>query len=106
MKFSRIASLGCWLILACPLVPDLLAQRREDILSIQRDVAQLQDQIKQLQASQDQKMASLESMLKQALEVFKCGFQQVYGLDSRQVGEDVRRRGRARNEASESISSR
>src|ERR1700682_526240 len=68
MKFSRIASLGCWLILACPLVPDLLAQRREDILSIQRDVAQLQDQIKQLQTSQDQKLTALESLIKQALD--------------------------------------
>jgi len=45
-----------------------MAQRREDILSIQRDVAQLQDQVKQMQASQDQKMAALESLLKQALE--------------------------------------
>src|ERR1700720_3672074 len=68
MKFSRIAGLGCWVILACPLAPHLLAQRREDILSIQRDVAQLQDQIKQLQASQDQKMTALESLLKQALD--------------------------------------
>ena len=44
------------------------AQRREDILSIQRDVAQLQDQVKQMQASQDQKIAALETLLKQALE--------------------------------------
>ena len=44
------------------------AQRREDLLSIQRDVAQLQDQVKQMQAGQDQKLAALESLLKQALE--------------------------------------
>ena len=44
------------------------AQRREDILSIQRDVAQLQDQVKQMQAGREQKMAALESLLKQALE--------------------------------------
>jgi TolA-binding protein len=44
------------------------AQRREDILSIQRDVAQLQDQVKQMQAGQEQKMAALESLLKQTLE--------------------------------------
>jgi TolA-binding protein len=45
-----------------------MAQKRDDILSIQRDVAQLQDQVKQLQAGQDQKMATLESLIKQALE--------------------------------------
>ncbi len=44
------------------------AQKRDDILSIQRDVAQLQDQVKQLQAGQDQKIAALESLIKQALE--------------------------------------
>ncbi len=44
------------------------AQKREDILSIQRDVAQLQDQVKQMQAGQEQKMTALESLLKQALE--------------------------------------
>jgi TolA-binding protein len=45
-----------------------VAQKRDDILSIQRDVAQLQDQIKQLQAGQDQKIAALESLTKQAVE--------------------------------------
>src|SRR5436305_1312842 len=45
-----------------------MAQRREDILSIQRDVAQLQDQVKQMQLSQDQKMTAIESLLKQSLE--------------------------------------
>jgi len=45
-----------------------MAQKRDDILSIQRDVAQLQDQVKQLQAAQDQKIATLESLIKQALE--------------------------------------
>src|ERR1700680_4073092 len=63
MNASRLAAFGFLLLPAF-----LFAQRRDDILSIQRDVAQLQDQIKQLQASQDQKMASLESMLKQALD--------------------------------------
>ena len=66
MKLSRLAAVGCWLALLS--APSLLAQKREDILSIQRDVAQLQDQIKQLQTSQDQKMAALESLIKQALE--------------------------------------
>jgi len=66
MKFPRLAAMGCWLALVS--APSLFAQRREDILSIQRDVAQLQDQIKQLQTSQDQKMAALESLIRQALE--------------------------------------
>ncbi len=46
----------------------LMGQKRDDILSIQRDVAQLQDQVKQLQAGQDQKMSALEGLIRQALE--------------------------------------
>jgi tol-pal system protein YbgF len=57
----------CLLLLA--LSPALLlGQKRDDFLSIQRDVAQLQDQVKQLQAAQDQKMAALEALIRQALE--------------------------------------
>jgi len=57
----------CLLVLA--LSPALvMGQKRDDILSIQRDVAQLQDQVKQLQAGQDQKMSALESLIRQALE--------------------------------------
>ena len=57
----------CLLLLA--LSPALLlGQKRDDILSIQRDVAQLQDQVKQLQAAQDQKMSALEGLIRQALE--------------------------------------
>src|SRR5579872_5959627 len=67
MKLSRLAALSLVLSVCLP-PPGLLAQRREDILSIQRDVAQLQDQIKQLQTSQDQKMAELEGLIKQALD--------------------------------------
>jgi TolA-binding protein len=67
MKFPRLAAFHLVLI-GCLLAPSLLAQKREDILSIQRDVAQLQDQIKQLQTSQDQKLAQLESLIKQALD--------------------------------------
>jgi TolA-binding protein len=63
MNPYRLATVGLLLIPAF-----LMAQKREDILSIQRDVAQLQDQVKQMQTSQDQKMAALESLLKQALE--------------------------------------
>lgn len=68
MKCCRLAAVGCCLVLAIPLTPNLLAQKREDILSIQRDVAQLQDQVKQLQASQDQKLTALETLIKQALD--------------------------------------
>jgi TolA-binding protein len=67
MTLSRLAALHL-VFLGCLPAPSLLAQKREDILSIQRDVAQLQDQIKQLQTSQDQKMAELESLIKQALD--------------------------------------
>jgi tol-pal system protein YbgF len=63
MNASRLAALGFLLIPAF-----LSAQRRDDILSIQRDVAQLQDQVKQFQASQDQKMAALQSLIQQAVE--------------------------------------
>ena len=57
----------CLLLLA--LSPALLmGQKRDDILSIQRDVAQLQDQLKQLQAAQDQKMSALEGLIRQAVE--------------------------------------
>jgi TolA-binding protein len=67
MKLSRLAALPLVLLVCLP-APGLLAQKREDILSIQRDVAQLQDQVKQLQTSQDQKLTELESLIKQALD--------------------------------------
>lgn len=67
MKLSRLVALHL-VVLGCLPVPSLLAQKREDILSIQRDVAQLQDQVKQLQTSQDQKLAELEGLIKQALD--------------------------------------
>ena len=63
MTAYRCAAFG---LLMCP--GFLLAQKREDILSIQRDVAQLQDQVKQLQTSQDQKMAALQMLVQQAVE--------------------------------------
>ncbi len=63
MTAFRLAAVG---LLVCP--GFLLAQKREDFLSIQRDVAQLQDQVKQLQASQDQKIASLQALMQQAME--------------------------------------
>jgi len=57
----------CLLLLA--LSPALvMGQKRDDILSIQRDVAQLQDQVKLLQAGQDQKLTALQGLVRQALE--------------------------------------
>jgi TolA-binding protein len=57
------------LILALALSPALMmGQKKEDILSIQRDVATLQESVKQLQRSQDEKMAALQSMLQQAVD--------------------------------------
>jgi TolA-binding protein len=63
MNASRLLVFGFVLF---PVV--LTAQRREDILSIQRDVAQLQDQIKQLQRSQDEQMTALRALVQQAVE--------------------------------------
>ena len=63
MKVFRLAIFGVMLIPGW-----LQAQKREDILSIQRDVAQLQDQLKQMQASQDQKLDGVSKLLQQALD--------------------------------------
>jgi len=63
MTAFRLAACG---LLICP--GFLLAQKREDILSIQRDVAQLQDQMKQLQTTQDQKFAALQTLVQQAVD--------------------------------------
>ena len=63
MKASRLAAFGLLLLPAF-----LSAQKREDILSIQRDVAQIQDQVKQFRASQDQKTAALQSLIQQAID--------------------------------------
>ena len=69
MKNTSRSSSFHWLMLTAALCPVLLmAQKRDDILSIQRDVAQLQDQVKQLQAGQDQKLDALQSLIQQALE--------------------------------------
>jgi TolA-binding protein len=62
--------LAAFVFLICPAF--LAAQKRDDILSIQRDVAQLQDQIKQLQTSQDQKMGGLEKLIEQAVDQSKA----------------------------------
>ncbi|HLH40285.1 MAG TPA: tetratricopeptide repeat protein [Bryobacteraceae bacterium] len=58
---------ACLILLAGPVA--LPGQKKEDILEIQRDVALLQDQVRQLQKSQDDKMAALQSMLQQTVDV-------------------------------------
>ena len=63
MTAFRLAAVG---LLVCP--GFVLAQKREDILSMQRDVAQLQDQMKQLQTGQDQKFAALQTLVQQAVD--------------------------------------
>jgi TolA-binding protein len=63
MNASRLLVFG---LVVGPVI--LMAQRREDILSIQRDVAQLQDQVKQLQRSQDDQIAALKTLVQQAVE--------------------------------------
>src|SRR5579863_3429603 len=76
MKASRLAALGLLLMPAF-----LCAQKREDILSIQRDVAQLQDQLKQFQASQDQKTAALQSLIQQAIDASNKASAAMAGLE-------------------------
>ncbi len=56
------------LLILAVLAPAIFGQKREDILSIQRDVASLQDQVRQLQKSQDDRMAALQAMLQQAVD--------------------------------------
>ncbi|HUA82706.1 MAG TPA: tetratricopeptide repeat protein [Bryobacteraceae bacterium] len=58
--------LAC-LILLGPLA--LMGQKKEDILEIQRDLALLQDQVTQLQKSQQDKLAAMQSMLQQTVDV-------------------------------------
>jgi TolA-binding protein len=55
------------LLLSIALSPGiLLGQKREDLVSIQRDVAQLEDQVKQLQKALDDKMAALTALVQQS----------------------------------------
>ena len=55
------------LLLSIALSPGiLLGQKKEDLVSIQRDVAQLEDQVKQLQKALDDKMAALTALVQQS----------------------------------------
>jgi TolA-binding protein len=64
---KRLLILG--LVFGSPLAPtSLMAQKKEDIVAIQRDLANLEDQVKQLQRAQDEKMAALQQMLQQSVD--------------------------------------
>jgi TolA-binding protein len=57
------------LLLSIVLTPAILpGQKKEDILSIQRDVASLDDHVKQLQKALDEKTAALTALLQQSIE--------------------------------------
>lgn len=57
------------LLLSMALSPAiLLGQKRDELVSIQRDVAQLEDQVKQLQKALDDKTAALTALLQQSIE--------------------------------------
>lgn len=63
MKASRL------LLLSMVLLPAMLpAQKKEDILSIQRDVADLADRVKQLQKSLEDKTTALTALLQQSID--------------------------------------
>jgi TolA-binding protein len=65
MKGLGFLTLGLALVLSPAMS---LAQKKEDIIALQRDVATLQEQLKGLQKSQDDKFAATQSMLQQAIE--------------------------------------
>lgn len=63
----KIASLVILAIAATPAIAP--GQKKEDIVSLQRDVAQLEDQVRQLQKSQDDKLDVMKRMVQEALDV-------------------------------------
>ena len=63
MNASRLLIIG---LAFSPTV--LLAQKREDILSIQRDIAALTEQVRQIQRAQDERMAALTALVQQAMD--------------------------------------
>jgi TolA-binding protein len=65
MKGLGFLTLGLTLVLTPAMS---LAQKKEDIIALQRDVATLQEQLKGLQKSQDDKFAATQSMLQQAID--------------------------------------
>jgi TolA-binding protein len=67
MEEPSMKRLACLILIASPVA--LMGQKKEDILEIQRDLALLQDQVTQLKKSQDDKMAAMQSMLQQTVDV-------------------------------------
>jgi TolA-binding protein len=64
MKASRL------LVLTLALAPAvLLGQKKEDILSMQRDIANMDEHVKQLQKTLDEKIAALTALLQQSMDV-------------------------------------
>jgi tol-pal system protein YbgF len=58
------------LLVTMVLSPALLpGQKKEDILSMQRDIANMDDHVKQLQKSVDEKMAAMMALVQQSLEL-------------------------------------
>jgi TolA-binding protein len=63
MKASRL------LLLSMALSPAiLLGQKKEDLLSIQRDIADMTDRVKQLQKAFDEKIAALTALVQQSID--------------------------------------
>lgn len=63
---NRLLLIGLVCLNLCPAA--LMAQKKEDLQSIQRDVAQLQEQVKELQRSQDEKIGALQTVLQQSVD--------------------------------------
>jgi TolA-binding protein len=64
-----VRKIACLLVLAIAATPVLApGQKKEDIVSLQRDVADLEDRIRQVQKSQDEKLDVLKRMVQEALD--------------------------------------
>jgi chromosome segregation ATPase len=92
MKLYRLAALQL-VLLGCLPAPSLLAQRREDILSIQRDVAQLQDQVRTLQSAFDTKMTALTMTVQQSVDAANKANNAIAGLQGG-IQEQMRQQGK------------
>lgn len=57
------------LLISLVILPStLMAQKKEDLISIQRDVAQLEDEVRQMQKALDDKMAALTALVQQSID--------------------------------------
>ena len=58
------------LLVTMVLSPALLpCQKKEDILSMQRDIANMDDHVKQLQKTMDEKIAALMTLVQQSIDL-------------------------------------